>query len=467
LDEVAPPNTHLYVSEPSTSLICPICRDVLHDASTMLACQHVFCRECIKEALNRKRECPCCRKKPSPGGRWENLIAKNLLVNSIVGELKVHCRFGLKKAADGTWQTQTGQNWCSQILPLDQVPSHEKQCPFARIQCPMQGCKAVLMRRDMPRHLEENLGKHMEMLQADVAGKDSAMKSAALQLEQAQVKLDVMQAQVASLTNVIRNFFSRKKRRLRSTVKDKNSAPMASLLKEYEELKCDIGRLDKVLDGIPGQQCEECTAGAARNGVYGLEFDDDGGSSSDESSGSSESEEEEEGEGNGDGLAGDLDQALRRSTGTIASQVSRSLHRTGDGHRPRPVATLVRLVASIPRGSDRAGGSLARGDARLVPRPILNLEHTSTESSDDEDEEDSDDSDDEDEDSDDRDDSIDDEEDSDDSDEEDEEEDAADGTGGSAPRGDGRFPRPLPPLEDDEGVDDEEEDEEEGSDDGI
>eukprot|EP00956_Cyclotella_meneghiniana_P022863 scaffold43671_cov21-Cyclotella_meneghiniana.AAC.1 len=41
---------------------CPICFDVLSDAHTIPDCQHRFCGDCIKQALQSGTGCPTCRK---------------------------------------------------------------------------------------------------------------------------------------------------------------------------------------------------------------------------------------------------------------------------------------------------------------------------------------------------------------------------------------------------------------------
>ena len=42
-------------------IICPICTDSIEDVSST-KCGHLFCFQCIKEALQVRKICPCCRK---------------------------------------------------------------------------------------------------------------------------------------------------------------------------------------------------------------------------------------------------------------------------------------------------------------------------------------------------------------------------------------------------------------------
>ena len=43
------------------ALRCPICLDVSTQPTTLSVCGHLFCRSCLKESLQLKRECPVCR----------------------------------------------------------------------------------------------------------------------------------------------------------------------------------------------------------------------------------------------------------------------------------------------------------------------------------------------------------------------------------------------------------------------
>ena len=51
-------------------LTCPVCMDIMRNATTTVPCAHTFCGQCVRQALNLKHECPMCK---APV-RAENLI---------------------------------------------------------------------------------------------------------------------------------------------------------------------------------------------------------------------------------------------------------------------------------------------------------------------------------------------------------------------------------------------------------
>jgi hypothetical protein len=44
---------------------CVICAEIMRNPSTMGACGHVFCRDCISRVCERSRKCPLCRRRLS------------------------------------------------------------------------------------------------------------------------------------------------------------------------------------------------------------------------------------------------------------------------------------------------------------------------------------------------------------------------------------------------------------------
>eukprot|EP00043_Microstomoeca_roanoka_P006341 m.62101 g.62101 ORF g.62101 m.62101 type:complete len:576 (-) comp13375_c0_seq1:235-1962(-) len=59
------------------NLVCCICRDVLHDAASLLPCLHTFCAGCCSEWLTSNRTCPECRVHVTK-------MRRNHLVNNLV-----------------------------------------------------------------------------------------------------------------------------------------------------------------------------------------------------------------------------------------------------------------------------------------------------------------------------------------------------------------------------------------------
>lgn len=42
-------------------LTCPVCMDIMRNATTTVPCAHTFCGNCVRQALNLKHECPMCK----------------------------------------------------------------------------------------------------------------------------------------------------------------------------------------------------------------------------------------------------------------------------------------------------------------------------------------------------------------------------------------------------------------------
>lgn len=75
----------------SATLRCPICTDVFADPvfSSGRPCQHVFCRDCIGEALDRRERCPVCR-----APMISDHLQPHPVIQSLLDELHVCCEAG-------------------------------------------------------------------------------------------------------------------------------------------------------------------------------------------------------------------------------------------------------------------------------------------------------------------------------------------------------------------------------------
>lgn len=66
-DEDEQQNAGIEVAPPPIDPKCPICHESISNRHPVaMLCGHLYCKQCIKRSLRRKRECPLCRKKPSP-----------------------------------------------------------------------------------------------------------------------------------------------------------------------------------------------------------------------------------------------------------------------------------------------------------------------------------------------------------------------------------------------------------------
>ena len=84
-----------YVNESSvsSSLICPICLDVLEEPHTHLTCDSAFCQACLLQLA--KPVCPICRDYWGEFSPWQTnqyLPKTNRLIRNMLDELPVECR---------------------------------------------------------------------------------------------------------------------------------------------------------------------------------------------------------------------------------------------------------------------------------------------------------------------------------------------------------------------------------------
>ena len=77
--------TDIFLANPAITFICPICHDVLKDASSFRECGHTFCERCIEECSAVAASCPTCRKPVQTGS------TPNYSLRDIIGSLEVRC----------------------------------------------------------------------------------------------------------------------------------------------------------------------------------------------------------------------------------------------------------------------------------------------------------------------------------------------------------------------------------------
>mmetsp|Transcript_18822 Transcript_18822/g.52131 ORF Transcript_18822/g.52131 Transcript_18822/m.52131 type:complete len:207 (+) Transcript_18822:119-739(+) len=93
----------------SATLRCSICTEVFVDpVSFPAACQHVFCRLCIRQARHHRDDCPNCRH--SLRGSSEQA---NMIVQSFLDELQTRCGSG-----------------CGWTGRQDAKAAHSQSCPL-------------------------------------------------------------------------------------------------------------------------------------------------------------------------------------------------------------------------------------------------------------------------------------------------------------------------------------------------
>jgi hypothetical protein len=83
-------------------------------------------------------------------------------------------------------------------MTVDEIPAHEARCPFARISCPFIGCGTVVLRRDLPQHLESNMGRHLAALQSELELKEARLRAAEARAEKLEVRVGALEEKLSS-----------------------------------------------------------------------------------------------------------------------------------------------------------------------------------------------------------------------------------------------------------------------------
>ncbi|KAF2813572.1 uncharacterized protein BDZ99DRAFT_259266 [Mytilinidion resinicola] len=124
-----------YVPKCDSNLVCLICQCPF-DIPTMLACDHVFCRECLDHAFraqdHRSKRCPTCRTHVDP--KKEPIPVPRILL-SMLEDLMVKCP-----------NTKAGCTWLNK---RDGVQNHvDLYCGFSTVECPAGDCRFSVLQKD-------------------------------------------------------------------------------------------------------------------------------------------------------------------------------------------------------------------------------------------------------------------------------------------------------------------------------
>lgn len=199
----APPSPHVYRTEGSQrrsttatlppqevpftesvpdDLQCGICFSAAMDPVVTEDCGHLFCRECILAALERKKECPIDR---SP--LTINDVRKDVRTLRKIHSLAVHCH-----------NKSSGCVWSGAFSDLER---HSERCDFATVKCPfaVHGCDAVVSRKTLQEHMAASSNAHL-LLMCSVTAR-LAEENTSIQQE-----LDILQREDMRFIWVITNF---------------------------------------------------------------------------------------------------------------------------------------------------------------------------------------------------------------------------------------------------------------------
>lgn len=123
-----------YVGSYDHNLMCAICHCPFVEPAR-LDCDHVFCRDCINQALMHQTRdakcCPACRTKT----RRISTIPVPKIINRILDDLVVRCPFS--------------KEGCAEELPRGAVQDHvDRYCIYSEVECPSDECPYPVQRKD-------------------------------------------------------------------------------------------------------------------------------------------------------------------------------------------------------------------------------------------------------------------------------------------------------------------------------
>ncbi|XP_011670541.1 E3 ubiquitin-protein ligase TRAF7 isoform X2 [Strongylocentrotus purpuratus] len=142
----------VFVEEPSSHLLCPVCKNLLLEPMISVECGHTFCKACLQntgEGVASLAECPV-DSKPLKGTR----SVPNRSIESQIDELQIFCKCGIKRldSRNDVVEDETG---CPEIIPLASQTSHEEECSFVKVVCPNSALCGKVPRSKLEDHFQE------------------------------------------------------------------------------------------------------------------------------------------------------------------------------------------------------------------------------------------------------------------------------------------------------------------------
>jgi len=137
-----------FVEPLPNELQCPVCQEFLKEP-TLTSCGHHFCRECIVRSIARSHVCPMCNEEG-----FQTFLNKEK--QRVISTLKIYCR-----------RKSQGCDWVGELGRLEHhLDVEEGDCGCVEVECEFGpvGCVAKLPRKDLQRHKEENVHKHLVLM---------------------------------------------------------------------------------------------------------------------------------------------------------------------------------------------------------------------------------------------------------------------------------------------------------------
>ena len=125
-------------------LQCQICLGASIEPVVTEECGHLFCRECITVALERKKECPVDRQP----------LTYTELRKDVRTDRKIHA------LTTACYHKKQGCPWKGAYSDLER---HSERCDHATVKCPyaVHGCETITTRRTLQEHITTNMHQHL------------------------------------------------------------------------------------------------------------------------------------------------------------------------------------------------------------------------------------------------------------------------------------------------------------------
>ena len=178
----------------SEDLKCVLCKHVARDLHTTSCCKKPFCQECITPVLRARKQCPSC-KRVKFAAELNRRDQRRILARKVrcpmsdkgctwtgkLEHIEAHLDVG---TGDCEYVTAEGPkpgctrkhdlvpcpNRCGikSIKSSDDLDRHLKRCPLQEVGCDLSnaGCDAKVARRDLAKHMEEGVQKHLALILA-------------------------------------------------------------------------------------------------------------------------------------------------------------------------------------------------------------------------------------------------------------------------------------------------------------
>ena len=170
-----------FENEVDSTLLCPICRNVLKDP-VQCPNEHYCCRSCIVKHLHENSEtCPTCQHHLTE----ETLRKPPRLLTNMLQNLKIRC--------------DHAQRGCRELIKLEFLDHHVKSCGYSPTRCTNSGCSQVINQHEKERH--ENELCRFRMIVCDDCKQQVSWNSSRVHPCFMRKEVDVVQTDVKGVQN--------------------------------------------------------------------------------------------------------------------------------------------------------------------------------------------------------------------------------------------------------------------------